>query len=413
LEYKAAICYGGLVPYHVRLSAGPLNLRIKELFNLDRETLVSKIVEPWTQGRPILLDGRQWLPDATKISVYEGAALTSQQRSMWQGWTKAMEFGENVTNEVLTDEFRGQTSPSAELITPTTVAMPAPAGSHASPDAPAPADTIYKAVVSWAHGDESWATTILALASKLRELGIDVDVDLFHLHDPDVNWTTYGPKAIEDNDFVLVAVSAAYKDRWEGRNEPSTGAGAVREANVLKSLFNDDQGAFYRKVKIVVLPGATKDDIPAELKAALPRYEIATIDESGLEDLLRTITGQPAYPRPPLGEVPTLRARSTGVDQGAAFEPPLTQERIRKGLDAYVKVATEMLTASELPTPAEVQSWAGGAGVTVRAWCGEAWEGRFYVAGNGLDAPAELEAKVRFIHDDLMPKVIEGWFTSA
>jgi len=82
-------------------------------------------------------------------------------------------------------------------------------------------------------------------------------------------------------------------------------------------------------------------------------------------------------------------------------------------LDAYVKVATEMLTASELPTPAEVQSWAGGAGVTVRAWCGEAWEGRFYVAGNGLDPPAELDAKVRFIHNDLMPKVIEGWFTSA
>lgn len=105
------------MPYHVRLSAGFLGLRTKELFNLDRKTLVSEIVEPWTRGTPILLNGQQWQPDSTKVSVYEGAALTSQQRSMWQGWTKAMEFGEDVTNEVLTDEFREQTRSQATLLT--------------------------------------------------------------------------------------------------------------------------------------------------------------------------------------------------------------------------------------------------------------------------------------------------------
>lgn len=58
------------------------------------------------------------------------------------------------------------------------------------------------------------------------------------------------------------------------------------------------------------LPGASKDDIPVELKAAPQHFEIESTAKQGLEDLLRTLTGQPAYPRPAVGELPLLPPKS-------------------------------------------------------------------------------------------------------
>ena len=127
-------------------------------------------------------------------------------------------------------------------------------------DAASPPRTAF---ISWAHGDETWERTIARFASQLRAFGVNADVDLFHLNDDDVIWTNYGGQAIQVNEFVLIAVSGAYKERWEGTNDSRVGAGAAREANVMKGLFDDDQRDFFRKVKIVLLPGSTVADIPA------------------------------------------------------------------------------------------------------------------------------------------------------
>jgi hypothetical protein len=75
--------------------------------------LIDEIVSPWERGEPIVIDGRRWIPDATRITVYEGPPLTSNQRSMGQGWTKAIEFGENVTTTVLADGFAQSLGPSS------------------------------------------------------------------------------------------------------------------------------------------------------------------------------------------------------------------------------------------------------------------------------------------------------------
>lgn len=163
-----------------------------------------------------------------------------------------------------------------------------------------------KAFVSWAHGDGDWQSAVAGFAFTLRELGIEADIDLVHLHEPGVDWTTFGQRGIEANEFVVIPVSAGYRQRWEGKAEPGTGAGAAREANVLKALFNEDQEAFRHKVKIVVLPGASSDDIPRELQAIGQHYEISNVDEAGLDDLLRTLAGRPAFVAPPVGRLPML-----------------------------------------------------------------------------------------------------------
>jgi hypothetical protein len=165
------------------------------------------------------------------------------------------------------------------------------------------------AFVTWAHDDQAWEKTIATLVFALREIGVEVDVDLFHVNDPDVNWATFGVRAITENEFTLIAVSPAFKERWEGTNNPRHGAGAAREANALKAIFDENQHAFFKKAKVVVLPGATVADIPLELRAAGQRFEVSSFDLCGLEDLVRTLTRQNAYVPPRVGQVPILPPR--------------------------------------------------------------------------------------------------------
>ena len=220
-----------------------------------------------------------------------------------QGLVRVEPHGPNENGRTFTLTMKGREDGPALADTSVIVTSMTPAA--VLPDAtdqPSPPT----AVISWAHGDDGWQAMIAEFAHSLREFGIDVDIDLWHLHDASVDWSTYGPQAIQEREFVLIPVNAAYKDRWEGKAKPGTGAGAAREANTLKGLFDRDQQSFRRKVKIILLPGASVDDIPAELQSSGQRFTVASLDKAGLEDLLRTLTGQPAYVPPPLGTLPVF-----------------------------------------------------------------------------------------------------------
>jgi hypothetical protein len=241
------------------------------------------------------------IDDLAELGLLRVEPSTNKARTFVLSMTGRQRVGALIADPLTPEPASDPTPVQHELSTHP--AEPAPAASPAA----APS-----AFVSWAHSGEQWQETIGDFTVQLRALGIDAEVDLFEAHNPQLNWATYGPQAIERNDYAIIAVNAAYKERWEARNDPRIGSGAAREANVLKGLFNRDQDAFYRKVKIVVLPGAGIDDIPAELLAAPQRFEIEEISPAGLEDLMRTLTGQPAFPRPALGQVPVLPPKLTG-----------------------------------------------------------------------------------------------------
>lgn len=174
------------------------------------------------------------------------------------------------------------------------------------------------AFVSWAHlhqsdepdAVEEWRTNVFKFAYQLGRLGVDVDLDLFHMHDDDIDWSTYGSQQIHQADYILIVASAAYKARWEGTADPTQGAGAAREANVLKAEFDRDRRAFHKRVKLILLPGVDIADAPTELQSSLQRFSIVNFEVDGLAHLLRTLTGRPEWPRPDVGELPSLPPRS-------------------------------------------------------------------------------------------------------
>lgn len=214
------------------------------------------------------------------------------------------------------------------------------------------------AFVSYAQGHpdwnseqtETWKTTVLKFTALLCEMGIDAEVDQFHTHDAEVDWNRFGPQLIQDSNFVLIAVGGAYRQRWEGRNEPTVGVGAVREADELLGLYDGDQAEFRRRVKIVILPGATTDDVPPQL-LGIQRFGIDEITEAGVEDLYRTLTHQPATPKPELGEIRRLPSRALTEDQESA----LTAAESRQKEEADLRIDLARVEAALAEVPPEVQ----------------------------------------------------------
>lgn len=178
-----------------------------------------------------------------------------------------------------------------------------------------PTDTRVRVFISWAHRhrdwtpaeEDAWRDTVIRFASALVESGIDTDIDLWHENDLGIDWTRWGQQRVEDSDHVLIAVNRAWAERWAGRNDPKEGAGAVMEADALHGLLTADQAVFQRKAIVITLPGAD-GGIPPDL-ARLIRRSIKTLDEAGISDIVRLLTGQSEWVRPPLGAVPRLLPR--------------------------------------------------------------------------------------------------------
>lgn len=183
-------------------------------------------------------------------------------------------------------------------------------GSRAPRDA---RPTPVKVFISWAHSGESWnsdqvkdwAREVVEFAGVLRANGIDADLDLFHINEDDVDWTRYGPRQIDGADYVLVAISEAWAERWKGTNSPTVGAGAAGEADALRGLFQRHQAVWQRKVMVVTLPSQATVGLPDDLARAT-RFTADPSDIDSLDTLIRTLTAQPLYEKPALGEVPVL-----------------------------------------------------------------------------------------------------------
>lgn len=167
--------------------------------------------------------------------------------------------------------------------------------------------------ISWAHQHQSWSKkqtrawqeSVATFASMLRqEFGIDADIDLFHLDEP-TDWTRYGQRAVIDSSRVIIVHSKAWAERWEGTNAPTEGAGAAREADALHGLFSRNQQEWQQKLLIVQLPDVSIEDLPPDLDR-VARVRVDPSDLDSYEDLLRNLTGQPKYAKPPLGITPVL-----------------------------------------------------------------------------------------------------------
>ena len=186
-------------------------------------------------------------------------------------------------------------------------------------------------MVSWAHANTDWDENQTAqweqgvkeFAQLLRTCGVDVDLDLWHLSETSIDWTRWGPDKVRTSEFVIVVLSEAWKQRWQGTNAPTVGAGAVAEADTLKGIFGKNQAEFQRKTLLVLLPDVPRDVVPEDLYR-LNRFQVAELTPAGVDDLLRAIFDAPKHTAPPVGAPPTFDTPPTPPHPATPFE---TRER--------------------------------------------------------------------------------------
>jgi hypothetical protein len=94
--------------FHLELRHFPTTARV---FNLSAEELHRRVLEPWIAGETFEQDERRWDPEKTKLTIYEGPALRSDEIGMGRGWGNVTRTGQEVTDGVL-EAARQQSAPS-------------------------------------------------------------------------------------------------------------------------------------------------------------------------------------------------------------------------------------------------------------------------------------------------------------
>jgi hypothetical protein len=197
------------------------------------------------------------------------------------------------------------------------------------------------AFISYAHSSEDWLLTVLRFTNLLRTEGaIDAEMDLYR-QASHRRWSTYGPKLVETADYTLIAVDPTYKRRWKGDEETGVGAGVGREAAAIRAIFDRDQEEFVRRIKVILLPGVDRADIPADLSDC-EWFEIKSFDLPGIGSLLRSLRGKPEFPKPPLGAPPPLPPKS--LDGSEPEDEPESDEGPEAEGDAGLEERGELLS---------------------------------------------------------------------
>lgn len=139
----------------------------------------------------------------------------------------------------------------------------------------------------------------------LRSCGVDARLDL-SAERRRQDWALWMSEQVREADHILVIASQRYRERAEGRAGPDAGRGVQWEARLIRDAFYRDPHAVDRFLP-VVLPGQTLDGVPDFLAAGSATvYRVDQFTLAGAESLLRLLTGQPAYPDPPVGAAPVL-----------------------------------------------------------------------------------------------------------
>lgn len=170
--------------------------------------------------------------------------------------------------------------------------------------------------VSYTHDDTQHKELVRAFSELLvKDCGLDVHLDRWGTG-PRRDWYEWSIDQITRADFVLVIASPMCKLVGDGQSPGDRNRGMQSEISLIREHLLSDRPTWRAKLLPVVLPGRSVDEIPLFLQPwAADHYLITELTAVGAEDLLRTITGQPPYVRPPINpQVVSLPPRPMARD---------------------------------------------------------------------------------------------------
>ncbi|WP_293127020.1 tetratricopeptide repeat protein [Microcoleus sp. bin38.metabat.b11b12b14.051] len=161
-----------------------------------------------------------------------------------------------------------------------------------------------KVFISYSHDSQEHKESVLALADRFREDGIDCNIDQYEDSPPE-GWQRWMLNQVEASDYALIVCTQQYDRRFRGQEETGKGKGVTWEGGVIIQELYDAQG---KNSKFIPIAFTAQDSefIPSPLRSAT-FYRLDTAD--GYESLYRRLTNQLRTPKPGVGILRTLPPR--------------------------------------------------------------------------------------------------------
>jgi hypothetical protein len=120
--------------------------------------------------------------------------------------------------------------------------------------------------ISYSHDSEEHKARVASLAQRLRAAGLNVVLDSDKLPGgPTEGWPLWSERQVKEADFVLVACTLVYSERYEGNQPPGVGLGAIWEAGAIRQ-FLYDHPAGNERIRVVLFDAADQQYIPTQLR---------------------------------------------------------------------------------------------------------------------------------------------------
>ena len=162
-------------------------------------------------------------------------------------------------------------------------------------------DRSIKVFISYSHDTAAHQDRILALADRLRDEGIDCNLDQYEPA-PAEGWPRWMEREFRDADFILVVCTETYRRRFEGREERGKGLGVKWEGAIITQELYQNETINARFIPVVF----AAEDL-AHIPDQLSHYTHYRLDDAGsYETLYRRLTNQPKVIKRPIGKLRSL-----------------------------------------------------------------------------------------------------------
>jgi hypothetical protein len=165
-----------------------------------------------------------------------------------------------------------------------------------------------KVLISYSHDSEAHKQRVGDLARRLRQEGIDCQLDQY-VQNPPEGWPRWMMRQIDSADFVLVVCTETYCQRFNDQQQPGTGLGAAWEGQIITQTIYEQAG---NNDKFIPLVFSSEDEkhIPVPLRPTT-HYNVA--HETRYQELYARLTHQTLTAVPPLGEIKKVEPRDDGA----------------------------------------------------------------------------------------------------
>jgi hypothetical protein len=121
--------------FHVEIRMG---VQVVREFNLGDERLWLEFLAPLMAGKEFLVEGHDFIPRQTRLTVFEGPELRGDQLGMGRGWQNVERTATDVTERVLTRAREHVAATAAAQRPPAAAAGGAGPPGATTPSAPTP-----------------------------------------------------------------------------------------------------------------------------------------------------------------------------------------------------------------------------------------------------------------------------------